>query len=435
MLLVYSHSLTPRLRYATGALLGTMLGLEHRLTDKKDEFLAFEGAKFSYTFSAMGNEPHFQCSRLLFERGLTEHDIQVGTYKGINVLIPVSQSNSALPFDPFAAAFFMLSRYEEYMPHIRDHYNRFEATESLAYRHGFLQVPVVDHWALMVYEVLKQCYPNLPGHNRSYRFINTIDIDNAYAYRLKGVARTFGAMARDVTTADFATLRNRIKVLLGKQTDPYDTYDLMLELIKKHKVPTLIFFLLGDYGVNDKNIAHNNPLFGNLIRQLADHAEVGIHPSFGSNSQPDNVGKEKARLEAITHRKVTASRQHFLVLHMPTTYRRLLQVGIRHDHSMGYAASTGFRAGTCTPFKFYDVDMEQETPLTIHPFAVMDATLRHYMQVSPAEAEANVTELVARVKAVQGTFISLWHNETISDQGIWAGWQRVYHHVMAVASA
>lgn len=435
MVLVYSHVLTPRLRYAIGSVLEVMLGLEHRVTDSRDEFSAHDGPKFSYTFSPLGNEPHFQCSRLLFERGLAEHDIQVSVYQGVKVLFPLTQGHSVLPFDPFAAAFFMLTRYEEYMPHIRDHYNRFEATESLSYRHGFLQIPVVDHWALMVHTVLKNFYPQLPPHHRAYRFINTLDIDNAYAYRLKGVARTLGAIGRDVVKADFVTLKQRFAVLLGQQRDPYDTYDLILDLIKKHKAPSIIFFLLGDYGVNDKNIAHNNPWFGNLIRHLADHAEVGIHPSFGSNSRSERVGMEKSRLEAITHHKVWSSRQHFLVLHMPTTYRRLLQVGIRNDHSMGYAASTGFRAGTCTPFKFYDLDLEQETPLTIFPFAVMDATLRYYMQVSPAEAEANISELVASVRSVQGTFISLWHNETLSDQGLWEGWQRVYRHVMEVASA
>ena len=42
---------------------------------------------------------------------------------------------------------------------------------------------------------------------------------------------------------------------------------------------------------------------------------------------------------------------------------------------MGYPDTIGFRASTCTPFLFYDLDFEVQTPLMIHPYQLMDFSL------------------------------------------------------------
>ena len=45
--------------------------------------------------------------------------------------------NSALPFDVFAAGFYLLSRYEEYLPHIKDRFHRFPAKKVWPIRMAF----------------------------------------------------------------------------------------------------------------------------------------------------------------------------------------------------------------------------------------------------------------------------------------------------------
>jgi len=101
------------------------------------------------------------------------------------------------------------------------------------------------------------------------------------------------------------------------------------------------------------------------------------------------------------------------------------------DYTMGYAAEPGFRAGICTPFYFYDLDYETETKLLVYPFTVMDGTLRDYKDVGIEEAKAIIQSLIYEVKAVNGTFISLWHNESLSDQGRWKGWREVYTYLLS----
>ena len=142
------------------------------------------------------------------------------------------------------------------------------------------------------------------------------------------------------------------------------------------------------------------------------------------------IKTEKKRLETIIHRSVVKSRQHFLILHLPHTYQKLVDNDIREDHSMGYAEHVGFRAGTCTPYRFYDLDLETATELMVYPFAVMEATLKYYMKLQPDQAKTKISEVVDKVKAVDGTFIGLWHNETLTDRGLWAGWRDVFTHMV-----
>jgi hypothetical protein len=185
-----------------------------------------------------------------------------------------------------------VSRYEEYLPHLRDNHDRYETTESLAYQKNFLQKPLVNIYALKLKELFKSRYPDMVFPEKKYRFISTIDIDNAWAYLEKGFMRTAGAFARSIVQFDFEELIQRAKVLAGTLKDPYDTYELQLELQRKYKFKSIYFFLLGEYGVNDKNVPVDSRKFRSLIKSIADYAESGIHPSYGSNKESPVASKK-----------------------------------------------------------------------------------------------------------------------------------------------
>lgn len=428
-ILVYTHKITSRNRFVFRMFFREHLGLELELTDRPDKLAAWIGPKISYSQHPIGDELHFMSRNLLFESGIREQNISVFDWEGNKVFFATGKS-SALPFDPFACTFYMVSRYEEYLPHIRDRLDRFDAHSSLAWEHGFLEVPVVNHWIIMVADLLRKKYPEIAIKERKYTFTPTIDIDNAYAYRLKGVMRSTGGYVRALINLDLNDFRRRTRVLAHLEKDPYDTYEYQLSIQKKYNFKPIYFILLGDYGVNDKNISPQNRKFHELIRSLADYADVGIHPSFGSNTDSHRLPVEISRLKNIVHRDITKSRQHFLMMKFPETYRNLAERDITDDYSMGFANEVGFRAGICTPFNFYDLDNESESTLKIHPFAVMDATLNLYMKLNPDDAIARVKKLTDEVRKVNGDMIFIWHNETLSDDLQWKGWRKVYEAII-----
>jgi hypothetical protein len=430
---IYCHASTTRLKYIFNLIMVEILQVEYYFVNNKEQFAAIEGPKFSYSDHPVGDELFFYSVKLLFEKGIEDQQVAVFDWQGVKALFS-THPKYALPFDPFAASFYLVSRYEEYLPHLRDNHDRYDTTESIAFQKNFLGKPLVNIYANLIKELLLQRFPQLNFPVRKYRFISTIDIDNAWAFLEKGLMRTLGAYARSLVTLDFDEFAQRTRVLAGLEKDPYDTYDLQFEMQHKHKFRAIYFFLLGEYGINDKNVPVDSRKFRSLIKSIADYAEAGIHPSYGSNRNPLQLKRELNELSKILKREVTKSRQHFLILKLPETYRRLIELDITDDYTMGYALQVGFRASICTPFYFYDLDNEQITSLRIHPFAVMDATLKYYMKVRPEQAMSYILPLIKEVKNVNGDFISLWHNESLSENKLWAGWQNVYREMVEAAS-
>jgi len=432
MVLIYSEQLTERLQFIAKFIFEERLADAVQVTDSLELYNQFGGVKLNYSTN---NElpgvwiyPH----AILFEKGIHDQVLKTVLVDEIPAIFPVSAG--AMTFDPFAAMFYMLSRYEEYLPFQGDMYGRFRAEDSLAFKNGFLRIPVVEYWLEFLKKAILQVYTQTEFKSSEYQFLSTIDVDNAFAYRHKGLFRSIGGFGRDLMKVQFSNLKRRISVLFAGADDPYDTFDLLLELHQKYQVKPIYFFLLADYGHNDKSVSFSNPKFQRLIKSIADEAKVGVHPGFMSNYNYSKLPIEIARLQELTHREVQRSRQHYLMLSFPETYRRLVDAGIREEHSMGFASQSGFRAGTSMPFMFYDLDREASTPLKIVPFAAMDATLNRYMGLSPVEAIQNLVELRDAVHNVNGHFVTLWHNETLGEIWEWEGWRMVYEEVLKIGT-
>ena len=173
MLLIYVPKLTNRLGYTINVVMRDLLRTEFSITTDSDMFGKHAGERLCYGPSRVGDPkvPYLKSCNLLFETTIEEQVCRCFEYEGLPVLFPVFGRDQALPFDPLAAIFYMLSRYEEYLPHRRDEHGRFLAKESLAYRHGFLNKAVVDRWAMMVRDVLLRYYPDMHFGQRQSRFV------------------------------------------------------------------------------------------------------------------------------------------------------------------------------------------------------------------------------------------------------------------------
>lgn len=433
-ILLYSPLKSSRLKYITGIMLGDLLGLSLKITTDEEVYRAYVGPRICYhTRQIAENSIHIGASGLLDERGINPHQLNLIDYAGSKALFPVYGKDTALPFDVFSAAFYVVSRYEEYLPYIRDVHGRFSAFSSLAWQKGFLQVPVVNLWAKELGKILTSRFPELQIKTPVYKFVPTIDIDAAWAFLHKGFYRSVGGFLKDIAALDPEGVKTRFRCLIKQQKDPFDNYGLMHSLHHQYHLSPKFFILFADYDQYDKNTPIYNVSFQRLIKGLSDEGEVGIHPSYASNTNESNLGREIQALSEVMHREVTSSRQHFLKIQHPDTYRNLLSHDITDDYTMGFAAQTGFRAGMCTTYPWYDLEMERVTGLRIHPFAVMDGTLGDYMEIDAGSAMHHIRPLVDVVRSVGGTFISLWHNESLSDWRRWKGWQRVYEEMLDYA--
>lgn len=425
MLLVYTHKITNRLRYTFKQIFEEILGLPLRFTTDKEEFVAYIGTKLSYTFEPVEDELFFHARDLLFEKRLRNVELNPKFYDDILGFFPVSK-HSTMPFDPFAASFYLLSRYEEYLPFAPDDHGRFSMSQSVLNKPDWLMKPWVDIWAYHLRDILLKRYPNAVFKDREFKFLSTIDVDQAYAYRHKGFLRSVGTFSKQLLQGNFKEILHQFKVLIAGRQDPFNTFDELLAWHESRGLDLQFFFLVGDYGVYDQSIAYTHPAFRLLVKSVHDYVPIGLHPSYRASHSSAKIKGEKKRLEQMVHREVTDSRQHFLRIQFPDTPRMLLDLDIERDYTLAYAEHPGFRAGTCTPFPFYDLQFEVPTKLQMVPTSVMDVSMRYYLGLEPNQAVEMIKKVMDEVKAVDGQFVSLWHNNSVSDFAEWEGWQKVF---------
>ncbi|TKC00718.1 polysaccharide deacetylase family protein [Pedobacter cryophilus] len=413
-LLVYANPITARKRYIFQFLFTHILGVQIKLSDNLEEFLSSSSPKLSYSLNALAKEIHFKETPFLTETEIRKQNLAFADFNQTQVPFPVK--NSVFPFDVFAASFYLLSRYEEYISIKRDHHQRFEGKNSLAFNLGFINRPIIDEWALAIADEIKKQYPEFEIAQRDFQFIPTLDIDRPYYFK---------------TDPFYKRVLKQLK--LFKKTDPFDVYEQVKIWDAQFNLSTIYFILTGNQHQNDPAPSIKNNLFQKVIQKLAQTHQIGIHPSYFSHHQVEVVKQEKEELAKIAQTEITISRQHYLLLSLPKTYRDLIALGIKEDYTLAYADVAGFRAATCTPFFWYDLEKEEITSLLIHPTTVMDQTLRSYMSLSPAAAIQQIEELMWNVKKVNGTFISLWHNESVNNFGVWKDWKCVYLNMLEKA--
>ncbi len=419
MILIYSESTSSRLQYTCSFIFTEPVQAAFELTNDAERFKQYAGAKINYSANRVTNEELWiQSTSLLFETGIHSQPINCFEINGHKVFF--KNSGGDVTFDIFAAVFYLLSRYEEYLPHEKDMYGRYAHQNSLAFKEGFLQLPLINIWVKELVAAIKKKYPTLNIQYSIFNFLPTYDIDIAYSYKYKGVVRTIGGFIKSPSA-------ERIKVLAGAAQDPYNSYEWLDNLHEKHHLQPLYFFLVAQKNaVYDKNILPNKPAFHHLVKQHADKYATGIHPSWQSGDNFLLLKQEKKILEHLISKSITKSRQHYIRFHLPSGYRRLLEAGVTDDYSMGYGSINGFRASVASSFYWYDLEKEEQTHLRVHPFCFMEANSFYEQHFFPAQAYDELLHYYNVCKEANGEFITIWHNNFLGTDKLFAGWRECY---------
>ncbi len=430
MFTVYSPITSNRFLYAVKLVLSQVCGVHYRIVHHKSEI---EEGDNVINYSGTRIEGSFQVHPygLLSEKYYQQFDVNFD-YGGAEKLKLFLTEFDHLGYDIFSASFFLASRMEEYWEFTPDEHGRYSSTNSILNKLGVLHLPLINIWSKVFLEKLNKHFNLALRSTMQFKIINTIDVDNAWAYKNKGLVRSVGGMGKALIKGNVSEAKARVEALVLDQEDPYDTYSYIERFAATQNVESIYFFLLGDRGEFDKNVSHKHSGLIQLIKKIAENNQVGIHPSYQSYENAEQQAKELLRLEKITGSSVTKARKHFLRISLPETYRIYQKIGIKEDYTMGYADQAGFRAGICTPYSFFDLLEDKETSLIVHPFAYMDGTLNQYMKLSVEDAVAKVRQLKQLVRAVEGEFIGVWHNETLNNKGIWKGWTKVFEAGLSI---
>ena len=329
--------------------------------------------------------------------------------------------------DVIAAALFMLSRWEETVSEVRDVHGRFPAEASVAWRQGFLDRPVVDEYALVLGAWLQTLLPGWSPTPRRFAVALHHDIDTLRRFSpAAGLLAPRGGLRS--AAADLLIERSprraarTLREIAVSRSRPAEGQALaglarLAALATRYRLPATFFFMTADPSPRDVGYRLDDALGRQSLAIVRDagHA-LGFHPGYATPDSAQRRQDELRRFQEATGELQPVVRQHYLRLRIPETWRQWAAAGLPADATLGYGAQPGFRAGTCHPFRPFD--LEQDTPIGIEvrPLVVMDQTLisRAYLHLPPQEVVAQVKQLAQRCRAVAGTFTLLWHNTMLA---------------------
>lgn len=426
MITIYSPKKSTRLEYACKHLFHTILGSEFQIITERESSSLYD---ICYAQEYGGNGIHIIPHPLLFETEIKEQKVSAGMW---DKLPTIFVSNGEIPFDLFSATFYLLSRYEEHCDSEKDQHGRFIAQNSIAYKKDFLTHPMIDHWANKLKNLLLKKNPNLTFQAPQFQIIPTIDVDNVYAYRYHGLLQTTYCCLRDWFKGEKRKALVRLQSVLRLKSDPYYNLDEVVKWHKEEGFTPYLFFHCGGFGKYDKRTLFPSLEYKRQRQTLGEICHIGIHPSYAASKNNIRFKWElwKMRHGNEVFKNTPICRYHYLRFSLPEGYLNLLKLGIASDWSLCYSNDPGFRASTSFPFHYFDLTTNQITQLLLYPTAVMDKTLKSNLHLSVKESEEYILRMAEEVKSVNGTFITLFHNQHFTDDLGWDGWKEGYKKLL-----
>jgi hypothetical protein len=425
MLIVYAEHNSPRLQYILQTLFDSVGLKEWNLCFDHNTYIHCVGDAFiNYSSQRIkAEEVHITPHSLLFENDINDISIECSEWNDIKIFF---ETSGDLPFDIFAASFYLVTRYEEYLPFEADKFGRFPHTASIAYKEQFLDLPLINIWMKKFMEIMKFKFQNIIYSHPAFQFIPTYDIDIAYRYK-KNRLLNIGSFCKALIKFNFPDVKLQTNYWLRRTKDCYDIYDWLLKLHTGLKMRAIFFFLVSEKTSRiDRNVQLNK--MHSLIGECeSDNNEVGLHPSSQS-SQENVLWKEKKALELVTQQIIKKSRQHYILLRFPATYKQLIAAGIKEDYSMGYSTINGFRASFIHPFNWFDLSSNQATDLKIYPFCFMDAASFSNQKHSVTEAYTDLQRMYSSVKDVDGCMVIVMHNTLLTEEEKIKSWRTAYEN-------
>ncbi|MFT3909973.1 MAG: polysaccharide deacetylase family protein [Ferruginibacter sp.] len=419
MILIYTHTSTKRLQYICRFIFKEQLGIAYSLTVDAESFKEHTGDKINYSDKNFDSAFTIRNYSLLFENDIKEQQINCFKLNKDNKAF-FKTSGGDYPFDIFAASFYLLSRYEEYLPHQKDMYNRYAHENSLAFKEGFLNIPLINIWLHDFLQKLKAVFPTMHYQLPAFKFLPTYDIDIAWSYKHKGFFRNIGGFIKKPTV-------ERLSVLAGIKKDPFNCYDYLNELHKQYNLEPIYFFLVAtSKSAYDKNISPFANAMWSLIRQHGKKYDIGLHPSWKSNDNAALLKKERTIIEDAGHARVVKSRQHYIKFTLPDTMNKLVEAGIEHDYSMGYGSINGFRASVASSFHWYDLKKDMISKLIMHPFCFMDANSYYEEKKNADEAYNEMIHYYQQCQKANGSLITIFHNNFLGTDKQFTKWKEMY---------
>jgi len=296
-----------------------------------------------------------------------------------------------------------------------------------------LGVPVIDQEMIR----RKQNKPRWPG-DKAFAMCLTHDVDKVTAYSLRtGWRKCLRGLHRPTILKRFIEFAGGARDALFSlrnilQKDCLHCYEQWMELEKNAGSKSTFFFWPGVSAVGKRHFSDclyelDDPVIfqgkkcrvSEMIREIDRQGwEIGLHPSWYSYHDVDEMRRQKDALEQVIGHEVASVRQHYLHYDIRVTPSVHAEAGFQYDSTLGFNNNIGFRFGTSYPWQLYDLNENRQLPLLEIPLIIQDIALfdsTKVLKLERQEAFQYARFITDEVVAVGGVLTLSWHPNTIID--------------------
>ncbi|WP_168394053.1 polysaccharide deacetylase family protein [Acinetobacter indicus] len=341
-------------------------------------------------------------------------------------LIIFDNKGAVINYDILGLTYWMLNRLEEIHRTDLDNHERFPAINSHAYKYDYLERPIVDEWLDILQQVIQRVWPNLKlkKHQFSIKVSHDVDVPSRFAFSTPfSVIKSMASLVlknnniKLALMAPFIYLGSKNKI---HPLDPYNTFDWLMNISEKNNLKSAFYFICGRTDKSkDALYEPEHPIIKKMMLEIYKRGhEVGLHPSYNSYNNPEQINFEAQRLKKVCkelgiEQSQWGGRMHFLRWSHPTTLQAWNDAEMSYDSTLGYADRPGFRCGTCYEYTGFNPVTDEILNIRIRPLIIMDCSViaKHYMGLGYTEKALDQIINYKRVcEKVEGNFTFLWHN-------------------------
>jgi hypothetical protein len=307
--------------------------------------------------------------------------------------------------DIFASAFFMLSRWEEYIIG-REKDGDCDENALFVVRNGLYHRPIVHEYE----SFFRKCFEIVEMPiccTRKFSVRYTLDVDNFKQVTWKGVFRFCRGLLhqkkyRNVVES-FAN-NTIIKIFTANKTRLFRAH---IKRAKKFSIKNEFFFKCCDNGEFGATYTYYDPSLKSIKQLLGkNNSIIGFHPSENTFLNDKQFETEFSRFnKAFLFQPI--GRNHTLKYNSNTIHL-WEKKGFETISNCGFHKLNGFRAGIAMPFPVFDVYQRKKTGLNELPFQIMDVAISK-VHNNMFDAWDEIEKIIDVTKRHYGILCINWH--------------------------
>lgn len=343
-------------------------------------------------------------------------------------IIHFTNKSATIRKDLISSAFYFLSCWQEYAsPKLIEPSNFFAFADSLQYKHGFAEIPVVDRYCEILHRTLNHLFSEYNSENlwneKKFALSLSYNIDYWHFW-----TDPFIKSLRERQDKLFSkkNIQKWLRILIHKVgTKLFDSNFIMNNILaheRSRKLSSSCFLLSHDSFPDERmNYFSDENIQAEVLRVLK-NCSINLQGTKEAGYQNDYLLDEIKKLDVD-------NLQGFRVRYMNFNYQNLFTIlekaNISFDSSMGFYEAVGFRAGVSYPFYPYNIAEDRAFEVLEVPIAFTDRALYKLTKGNARLAKHKVYELM-KTASIHRTHISIvWHNH-LFDKIDYPGWGNLY---------